>query len=196
MPTSAGSPVHLAMPVQRWSPHIVLIHWVTVLILTVGVAAVLWRDAVDGRVLRALLLQVHQHAGLMVLGLTLVRLVTRALGEARPRLMPTWGWQRVAALVVHGLFYLALPVLPLVGWALTNARGQPMNAFGVLWPALCSADPDQADVLEQAHAMLAWSLLVLIAVHAAAAVWHHWVRRDDVLRAMTPFPPRPPKGIR
>lgn len=195
MTTSAACPVHFAAPAQRWSARIVLIHWATVLILTVGVTAVLWRDAVDGRALRALLLEVHRHAGLLILGLTLLRLVSRALGPARPPFAAGRG-QRLAVVAVHALFYLALLILPLVGWALTNARGQPMTAFGGVWPALFSADPDQADLLEQAHALLAWGLLALVAVHAAAAVWHHLVRRDDVLRAMAPFSPRPTKGIR
>jgi cytochrome b561 len=48
-------------------------------------------------------------------------------------------------------------------------------------------DPDLADVLTDWHAWAAWGLLALLAAHIAAALWHHWVRRDGVLAAMLPL---------
>jgi cytochrome b561 len=53
-------------------------------------------------------------------------------------------------------------------------------------PALVEADSDLADNLTDAHVMLAWSMLALIVMHIAAALWHHYVRRDGVLIAMLP----------
>ena len=53
-------------------------------------------------------------------------------------------------------------------------------------PALVAHDPDLADTLGWWHEQVGWALLGLILVHALAAIYHHKVRRDDVLRAMLP----------
>jgi cytochrome b561 len=80
--------------------------------------------------------------------------------------------------------YTLLLSLPVLGWLLTNARGQPVSLplFGSL-PLLTDRDLDLADTLELVHTWAAWALLAL---HGAAAAWHHHVRRDGVLAAMWP----------
>jgi hypothetical protein len=76
--------------------------------------------------------------------------------------------------------------LPLLGWALSNAEGKPVHLFGLTLPALVSADEDLADTLQAWHLNAAWVLLGLVSLHVAAALWHHFVLRDEVLRRMLP----------
>ena len=54
-------------------------------------------------------------------------------------------------------------------------------------PPLVAPDDELADTLADWHAWSAWSLVALIGVHAAAALWHHFVRRDGVLNSMLPW---------
>ena len=80
-----------------------------------------------------------------------------------------------------------LLALPLEGWALTSAHGITLALFGAVHlPNLIASDSELADVLSDYHVSLAWILLIVAGLHAAAALWHHFVRRDAVLAAMLP----------
>jgi cytochrome b561 len=117
--------------------------------------------------------------------------VLRLSGRARWPLAPTGegatAWQRRAAALAHTLIYLLLLAMPALGWLLSNARGQAVSLPGLgTLPMLTGRDLDLADELEAWHGGAGWMLAALTAVHMAAALWHHWVRRDAVLAAMWP----------
>lgn len=182
------------MPI-RHHPLTIALHWLSLLLLVGGVAAVLGRDVVEDRALRTLLLELHRNAGVMVLALAAIRLAVRLWKRAHrvehglPPLL------RRGAQLSHGLLYLGLMAVPLLGWALSSARGQVPLLLGLLpLPALMARDRELAETLEGWHEDLAWVLLTLIALHAAAALWHHHVRRDGVLRAMWPSLTSIPRG--
>lgn len=107
---------------------------------------------------------------------------------------------RLAADATHGLLYALLFALPLLGLALSGARGNPVTLFGLgPLPALLQRDLDLADVLADYHVWAAWALLALVSLHALAALWHHFVHRDPVLTAMLPARParaRPDLSLR
>ena len=87
----------------------------------------------------------------------------------------------------HLLIYGLLLALPLVGWARMSAHEMELSLFGLTTlPPLVQEDSDFADTLGNVHVGLAWGLLALVLAHAVAALWHHHVRRDGVLRAMLP----------
>jgi cytochrome b561 len=79
-----------------------------------------------------------------------------------------------------------LATVPLLGWTASNALGQDVHFLGVALPALIAPDDDLGDRLQQWHQTAAWSLVALAAIHALAALWHHFIRRDAVLAAMLP----------
>jgi len=93
---------------------------------------------------------------------------------------------RAAAWLTHAALYATLVALPLIGWALSNAEGKPVHLFGLVLPALAADDEDLADRLLLWHQDVAWLLLALVTLHVAAALWHHFVFRDGVLRGMLP----------
>jgi cytochrome b561 len=96
---------------------------------------------------------------------------------------------RRAAEAAHGLLFGLLIALPLVGWALSSAHGITVALLGTVpLPKLVTPDSELADTLSDYHVWLAWGLLVLVGMHVAAAAWHHFVRRDAVLKAMLPSP--------
>ena len=97
---------------------------------------------------------------------------------------------RRTAGVAHGLLFGLLIALPLLGWALSSAHGITVALLGAVpLPKLVTPDSELADTLSDYHVWLAWGLLVLVGMHVAAAAWHHFVRRDAVLRAMLPGRP-------
>ncbi|WP_322468048.1 cytochrome b [Azohydromonas lata] len=166
---------------------LIAVHWLTAALLLAVFALVLARELFDEKALRDALLQLHRQLALAVGLLTALRLLGRTrwtLRAAEPASSP---WAALLAQAVHALLYALLLVLPLLGWALTNARGHAVSlpALGTL-PALVARDPDLADTLEDWHGNAAWLLAAAVALHAGAALWHHWVRRDGVLAAMWP----------
>jgi cytochrome b561 len=165
---------------------IVVMHWLTVLFLCLGVSLILIRDEVDGRAMRMWLLEGHRHFGLFILMLFFARVALRIrLGKLPSEGNISWPI-RTAAASTHAALYAVLLAQPLLGWALSNAEGKPVHLFGATLPNLVGADEDLADQLTAWHLDVAWLLLGLISLHVSAALWHHFVLRDGVLRRMLP----------
>jgi cytochrome b561 len=165
---------------------LVLLHWLTASCLVLGVALVLTREAVDGRAARGWLLEGHRHFGLVVLLLFAARMVVRLRIGRLPHNAATSWLVRQLATLTHVLLYATILVLPLLGWALSSASDKPVHFFGLTLPALVAPDEDLADALAVWHVDAAWVLLGLVCLHAGAALWHHFIRHDGVLRAMWP----------
>jgi cytochrome b561 len=134
------------------------------------------------------LIDAHRQAGLYVLVAWVLRIAVRlrvGMAEAARDMPRALRW---AAKAAHAALYAVLLVLTLLGWAGTSAHGVPLRLFGALpLPNLVDDDPDLADMLTDWHLWTAWLLLGLVVAHVSAACWHHFVRRDDVLRAMLPW---------
>lgn len=165
----------------------IALHWGTLIAIVISVSAMFLRDASEDSTVRQVLLDIHRQLGLAVLisvGLRIaVRIGTRFADHA-PDMSAVL---RLAARMAHVILYGMLIALPVEGWFLTNAHGIRLSVFGVaLLPNLMAADSDAADVLSDYHVWLAWGLLAVVGMHAAAALWHHYIRRDPVLRAMLP----------
>ena len=133
----------------------------------------------------------HKWIGITVFLLAVVRLGWRWAHPAPPPVaMPEW--QRRAAAATHALLYVLMLVIPLSGWVYSSASGVQVVYLGLVpLPDLVSKDKALAAVLKAVHVTLNYGLLALVCVHAGAAIKHHWVDRDDVLRRMLPFRPRP-----
>ena len=143
------------------------------------------------------LFQLHKSIGLTILILSFVRLGWR-LANPAPAL-PTGmnPWEHFAARGVHALFYVLMIAIPLMGWATVSSAplAVPTMWFGLFeWPHI----PFLADLprtekrmiegpLATTHAILALSMLGLVALHAAAALKHQFRDRDDVLKRMLPW---------
>lgn len=130
----------------------------------------------------------HKWAGVTIFLVSAARLLWR-LGHPSPALpssMPAW--ERKAAHASHHLLYLLFFAAPLTGWLFSSAAGFQTVYFGVLAiPDLLSKSKEAADVLKAVHVSTTYALGALVAVHAAAAIKHHVVDRDDVLARMLPF---------
>lgn len=165
---------------------LVLLHWVTAACVLIAVAAGLLHDAVDSSAVAKGLMTLHRQAGLTALLMLALRvpvawadrrLVARPVAASR--------WAARSATLVHLALYLLLLAVPLLGWQMSDAAGRHPALWGLLpLPTLQGVDPDQADLLQDRHEWLAWTLVALVGLHAAAAAWHHWVLRDGLLRRM------------
>ena len=171
-----------------YDPMIRAIHWATLILVAAAFAAVFLADPafVGGSSVRSVV-QIHRSLGLTVAALTVFRLLWRWQARIPPLPSDVPAAQKVAARATEGLVYVLLLAQPTVGLLYTNAYGLRANLFflGEL-PAIIGRDRPFAAQLGAIHSFLGYSLLILIGIHAAAALFHHFVRRDGVLDAMLP----------
>jgi len=94
-------------------------------------------------------------------------------------------WQQRLAGIVHWSLYPLILVMTVLGWAATNFRGWPVKLFGILpLPALAAKGDAWAHTAGDLHTALVNVLLALVGLHAAAALYHHFFARDQILTRM------------
>ncbi len=162
-------------------------HWaIVVLVVTQFVLASI-ADELPLGAAKVIMLARHKSVGITILGLVLLRLLWRWLNPVPAVPEATAPWQRLAARVSHFLLYALLLVTPVFGWLMSSARNFPVSWFGVFTlPDFIQPSEQAFDFFHQAHEMLAVSLLIVALVHMAAALKHHFIDRDNVLRRMLP----------
>jgi len=124
----------------------------------------------------------HGSIGLLILGLVVLRLLWVAFQPQRPA---TEGRLALFARLGHWGLYACMLLMPLTAVALMIGKGWGVRFFG---EQLIARSPEKIEwlaTLGSFHAPLAWLFLLLILGHVAAALFHHFVLRDDTLRRMT-----------
>jgi cytochrome b561 len=163
------------------------LHWLTLfLVATIFVLAFSIHFASSSAEAFALT-QLHRSFGVTIWVVTLCRLVRRQITR-----FPNWPADmpqamRFAAQWSEYALYALLLTQPILGLLQTYAHGDRVNLFflGEL-PALIGKDRPLAKQLLEVHQTVGLLLLGLIALHASAALYHHFWRRDDTLEAMLP----------
>ncbi len=167
----------------------IALHWLLALAIVGSLGVGLYSSGLPVSPARLKLINWHKWAGVTILALSALRLLWR-LGHRPPAPPPMPAWQRRAASVTHGLLYALVFAVPLVGWTYSSAAGFPVVLFRVLpLPDLVGPDKALADAARQLHALLAYSLAALAALHVAGALKHQWIDRDRLLARMWPARP-------
>jgi cytochrome b561 len=172
----------------RWGHLAQFLHWlIVVLIITQVILANIAEDLPLGMKKLAMFAR-HKSVGITILGLAIIRLLWR---WANPTpLLPTTlkPYERVLANVTHFGLYLLLFAMPLTGWMMTSARGFPVSWFGFFQlPDFVPKNDALYNAMKETHDTLALALYAIVFLHVAAALKHHFVLKDDVLRRMLPF---------
>jgi cytochrome b561 len=175
----------------RYSAPTRLVHWLTALLIAVqvpvgivmayrGNALHLWNQTTD------LLFSAHKSLGFLLLILVLIRLLVRMTSGSIPPAPGLAQWQMRIASANHVGLYLLLLVVPVLGWF--GASLLPaLEVFGVIsLPSISGADRAASNGVFLLHRLFAFLLVALIALHVGAALYHHFIHRDGVLRRMLP----------
>ncbi|GGJ25902.1 cytochrome b [Neoroseomonas lacus] len=162
-------------------------HWASAGLILVVFAAI-WMPVDEASdTAYAVKLMVHRSAGVLVWLLTLVRLVRRGVGHSPALPMDVPRLQRIAARLHAAALYLLLLAQPLFGLIASQAAGNTVRPFGLFAiPTLVARDRALAHACFGLHEAVATLLLVFIGAHVAAALHHHYLRRDGVLVSMLP----------
>ncbi len=182
---------------NHWGSLAKAFHWTIVLLLLVQATIGLVMVELPRRPSIIPVYSLHKSIGLTLLLLAILRLAWRMV-DRRPLDPPGMPrWQTLAARTGHLLLYGLLFAVPLSGWLFDSASSlRPLLWWGVIDMPSLTGGPDKAlkELAEDAHEWLFWLLVLVAAGHAAAALVHHFVSRDEVLRRMLPGRPRPPRG--
>ena len=177
----------LAAPLESYDRVLKAVHWSALLLIAAAYFAIWGSYAAATKEQEAFLMQLHRSLGVTVFVLTLFRLGWRwhARIPSLPADLPAI--QKMAARVAEYVLYALLLAQPILGILNINARGRRVDFFflGEL-PPIVGPDKVLAKEAVAAHDIVAYVLLTFIGLHAAAALFHHFVRRDDVLKAMLP----------
>jgi cytochrome b561 len=176
----------------RWGVVAQSFHWAIVaLIITQFILINLADTSEVGK--RIAMIANHKSVGITILMLAALRLLWRWF-EAIPALPVTLKpYERGLARFTHGMLYALLFAMPLTGWMMSSARNYSVGWFGlVTLPNLVPANRPLYEFLHEAHEVLAWVLVAVAGLHVLAALKHHFILKDDVLRRMLPFNRMPP----
>ena len=171
---------------DRYGSVAVWLHWCVAILVLVLYALGSIGDEVPRGPMRAFLRAAHESVGLLLFALVGVRLLWHAVNPTPAAAEGTSRLANAAASLAHWSLYALLLAIPATGIAAIWLEGRGVSLFGTTLPSVLMPDRQLAHALEDVHEVLANAILWLAAIHAAAAAWHHFVRRDDVLRRMLP----------
>lgn len=179
---------------QTYSRVAIALHWViAVMIISMFVLANLMGNPETPN--RFALYQWHKSIGITIFLLTFLRLGWRLTHRPPPLPEDMKSWERRVAKLTHIGFYVLMLGVPLLGWALVSASplGIPTKLYGIIpWPHLpvLSGLEDKkaaSEFFAKLHEIGAKLFFVLIVLHVAAALKHHFINKDNVLARMLPF---------
>src|SRR5690606_12861692 len=155
----------------------------TLALLIAVYACILLRELYPrGSDVREALKMWHFMLGLTVFFLVWVRVSARLIAKTPPIVPAAPKWQLIIANVVEFALYALMIALPVLGWVTLSAEGKTIPFFGLHLPALVSENKALAERTEEIHVTIATIGYFLIGLHAAAALFHHYVQRDNTLR--------------
>lgn len=170
----------------QWGWITILSHWLTAAAVTGLFGLGLWMtglDYYDAWYTQAP--HLHKSIGILLFGLTLLRLGWRLFNSNPQPLATHSAFERKAAYTAHIALYLLLVSVMLSGYLISTADGRAIEVFN--WfeiPATLQGIERQEDLAGDIHLALAIALIALATLHAGAAIKHHVVDKDQTLRRM------------
>jgi len=153
-----------------------------VLVLTQFGLAELWGFA--ARPERHLMIVAHMSFGILLTGVIISRIVWRVIPGHQLHGLPN-GWDERLARAVHYGLYVLLSLQAVLGFVLRWSGDEAMSFFGLLIPPpFPPVTKPVHDFIATAHNWIGWTIIIIACGHALAALYHHFVLRDGVLRRM------------
>ena len=168
----------------HYAPPAILLHWLLALLIA-GMASLGWyMMSIEDSPGADTWFNLHKSVGLIVFTLVLLRSAWRL--THRPATLPASvpRWEVRLSSVVQRLLYACMILLPIAGFLGASYSKEGVAFFGTSLPSWAVADHDMAEVFFSIHETLAWTLVALIALHAAGGLKHLLVNRDKVFQRM------------
>jgi len=170
-----------------WGTGARALHWIGAALVLFLIAYGWWMTHMPERAARLGHYHLHSIVGAYFILLLAFRILWRAFDTTPLPPIASKGWERWSAHAGHAALYVLMVGAAATGWVLWSAfpRRAPIEILGIHVPFLF-AEPDAALArrIEGPHKLLSYLLLAVIVIHVVAALRHHFVKRNDVLRRM------------
>lgn len=170
---------------NRYSLIQISLHWATLVMIILTYSAMLSRGMFSEDD-ESFINLFHFNFGITVWLLMFIRLGLRHYYATPPIEPPLAEWQSIASKGLHWMLYLLFLSLPILGFLTLQFGGKDWVLYGFTVPQWVTPDPSWRKLLKQTHETLANMGYFLIGFHTLAALYHHYIRRDDTLRRMLP----------
>jgi len=174
-------------PASKFSLGMILIHWIVAAAIAAAVVYGLISAYAETAAETRAAMVIHQSIGMVILIFALVRVALRFRQPIPPPPPAMPRYQKVTAALTHALLYFALFAFPISGYIALAARGRDISMFGLFdLPVGIPQSLDAAALAGDLHITAQWALYGLVILHIVAALYHHFIVKDDLLRRMWP----------
>ncbi|MFD2231212.1 cytochrome b [Alkalimarinus sediminis] len=172
---------------ERYGSLSIAMHWLMLILMVLVYTTVELHELFDkGSEPRDLLKSLHFMFGMSIFFLVWIRLALRFMGPS-PAISPTpANYQKKAATVMHIALYGLMIITPFMGWLLLSSVGRPVPFFGIELPTLIAENEEIKPLIKEIHQTIGSTGYYLIALHAVAALFHHYVQKDNTFTRMLP----------
>lgn len=172
---------------MRYARLSIALHWLMLALLVAVYATIELREFFPkGSIPRESLKSWHFMLGLSVFVLVWARIAARLVWPAPRPEVSAASWQRISARTTHFLLYVLMAGMPLAGWMILSAEGKAIPFFGLELSPLIRRDNGLAENVEELHELGGAIGYWLVGLHASAALFHHYVIKDNLLNRMLP----------
>ena len=176
--------ITMKMSTTRYHPASIFLHWfVFLLVIAACIAIELKGQFPKGSEPRELCKSIHGMIGQLIFLAMALRLMMRFIYGVPKPTNPKPIFVSLAT-AMHWLIYALLLISPIFGFLYFQYGGKEVHFFGLVWPQMLTPNPEMKKLVEGIHEFLGNTLYFLIGTHASAALWQHYVVKDDTLRRM------------
>lgn len=161
----------------------IIFHWLMALLIIGLLAVGLYMTGLPIGIQKLKLYSWHKAFAILVLTLAILRIIWRLSNKTPMLAIPKL--ELIAARLAHLALYALMLAMPLSGWIMSSAAGLAPSFFGLFTlPSLVAPNDELRQLFALIHQWLAYGLIAIIAVHTLAALKHHFIDKDDILRRM------------
>lgn len=172
---------------KKFTPEQILFHWAIFILLVLTYAAMELKGLTPkGSNTREWMKALHYTLGVSVMLLMLIRIVVRFIHKDPDILPVPPRWQIMLAKFVHGILYLIFVSLPLLGMMSLYYGKVDWSFFSYAMPVSNVKNVNMQHDLKKIHEFIANVGYFIIGFHALAALFHHYIVRDNTLIRMMP----------
>lgn len=163
----------------------ILFHWIMAIAVIIILCIGLRMGDMENGPQKLQIYGFHKSLGVLILMLVALRFSWRMVNVVPNMPNSMKNWEKLAAHLGHLALYFFMFAIPVSGWAMSSAAGFPVSFFGLFTlPNIVEPSIEARKFFAETHEFLAFSLIAVITIHLLAALYHQFVKKDNILKRM------------